>query len=170
MLPNTASVKFHPETTSREIHVLKEGDQAPDFELTAGDGSTVRLKDLRGRKVVLYFYPKDDTPGCTTEACAFRDASEQYAARGAAVFGVSGDNTKSHKKFATKYELNFPLLSDPDHAVATAYGSFGPKKFMGREYVGVLRNTFLIDEEGRVARVWEGVKPLGHAEDVLAAI
>ena len=150
--------------------MLQEGDPAPDFELTAGDGSTVRLGDLRGRKVVLYFYPRDDTPGCTTEACAFRDSSEEYAARGAAVYGVSTDNTRSHQRFAAKYGLNFPLLSDPDHAVASAYGSWGPKKFMGREYEGILRNTFLIDEEGRIARTWLGVRPAGHAAEVLAAL
>ena len=150
--------------------MLKEGDPAPDFELLAGDGATVRLQDLRGQKVVLYFYPKDDTPGCTTEACAFRDTSDAYTAKGARVFGVSTDNVRSHKKFATKYGLNFPLLSDPDHSVATAYSSWGPKKFMGRSYDGIMRNTYLIDEEGKIARVWESVKPQGHAEDVLAAI
>jgi len=143
---------------------------APDFELTAGDGSTVRLADLRGRKVVLYFYPRDDTPGCTKEACSFRDSSEAYAARGAAVFGVSADSTTSHQKFSSKFGLTFPLLSDPDHSVTSAYGSWGLKKFMGREYEGIKRNTFLIDEEGKVARVWEAVKPDGHADEVLAAL
>lgn len=150
--------------------MLNEGDMAPDFELTAGDGSTVRLADLRGRKVVLYFYPRDDTPGCTKEACSFRDSSEAYAARGAAVFGVSADSTTSHQKFSSKFGLTFPLLSDPDHSVASAYGSWGLKKFMGREYEGIKRNTFLIDEEGKVARVWEAVKPDGHADEVLAAL
>jgi len=143
---------------------------APDFELTAGDGSTVRLADLRGRKVVLYFYPRDDTPGCTKEACSFRDSSEAYADRGAAVFGVSADSTTSHQKFSGKFGLTFPLLSDPDHGVASAYDSWGLKKFMGREYEGIKRNTFLIDEEGKVARVWEAVKPDGHADEVLAAL
>ena len=150
--------------------MLNEGDIAPDFELTAGDGSTVRLADLRGRKVVLYFYPRDDTPGCTKEACSFRDSSEAYAARGAAVFGVSADSTTSHQKFSRKFGLTFPLLSDPDHGVASAYHSWGLKKFMGREYEGIKRNTFLIDEEGKVARVWEAVKPDGHADEVLAAL
>ncbi|MFN2464009.1 MAG: thioredoxin-dependent thiol peroxidase [Candidatus Dormibacteria bacterium] len=149
---------------------MKEGDPAPDFELMTGDGGTVRLQDLRGQRVVLYFYPKDDTPGCTTEACAFRDTSEAYEARGARVFGVSTDNTRSHKRFSGKYGLNFPLLSDPDHAVAESYGSWGPKKFMGRSYEGIHRNTFLIDAEGRIARIWEGVKPQGHAEEVLASL
>ena len=150
--------------------MLSEGDQAPDFDLIAGDGSSVRLVDLRGRKVVLYFYPRDDTPGCTKEACAFRDSSEAYAARGAAVFGVSADNTISHQKFSKKFGLNFPLLSDPDHSVASAYDSWGLKKFMGREYEGVKRNTFLIGEGGKIARVWEAVKPDGHADEVLAAL
>ena len=150
--------------------MLNEGDIAPDFELAAGDGSTVRLADLRGRKVVLYFYPRDDTPGCTKEACSFRDSSQAYAARGAAVYGVSADSTTSHQKFSSKFGLTFPLLSDPDHRVASAYGSWGLKKFMGREYEGIKRNTFLIDEEGKVARVWEAVRPDGHAEEVLAAL
>jgi peroxiredoxin Q/BCP len=152
--------------------VLKLGDAAPDFELTAGDGSSVRLKDLRGQKVVLYFYPRDDTPGCTKEACSFRDASEGYASRGARVFGISADNSRSHQKFTDKLGLNFPLLSDPDHATAAAaaYSSWGPKKFMGRSYEGILRNTFLIDEQGTVARVWEAVKPEGHADEVLATL
>ena len=150
--------------------MLQEGDQAPDFELTAGDGSIMRLQDLRGQKVVLYFYPKDDTPGCTKEACSFRDSSEAYAARGAAVFGVSADSTNSHQKFTKKFGLTFPLLSDPDHAVAEAYDSWGLKKFMGREYLGIKRNTFLIDEQGKIAKVWEAVKPDGHADEVLAAL
>ena len=150
--------------------MLTVGDIAPDFELTAGDGSTVRLADLRGRKVVLFFYPKDDTPGCTKEACSFRDSSAAYAARGAAVFGVSADNTTSHQKFSSKFGLNFPLLSDPDHTVASVYDSWGLKKFMGREYQGIKRNTFLIDEEGKIAHVWEAVKPDGHADEVLAAL
>jgi len=150
--------------------VLQEGDAAPDFELTAGDGSIVRLKDQRGTKVVLYFYPKDDTPGCTKEACSFRDSNETYVARGAAVFGVSADDARSHQKFSTKFGLNFPLLSDPDHSVASAYDSWGPKKFMGREFLGVKRNTFLIDEGGRIARIWENVHPEGHADEVMAAI
>jgi thioredoxin-dependent peroxiredoxin len=150
--------------------VLKEGDEAPHFELTAGDGSIVSLHGLRGKKVILYFYPKDDTPGCTIEARSFRDNNDEYTSRGAMVFGISADSARSHQKFATKCSLNFPLLSDADHSVALAYGSWGAKKFMGREYQGILRNTFLIDENGRVARVWMAVKPQGHAEEVLAAL
>jgi peroxiredoxin Q/BCP len=150
--------------------MLKTGDQAPDFTLTTGDGDTVSLHDLRGRPVVLYFYPRDDTPGCTTEACSFRDLQPEFKKRNAAVFGVSTDDLKSHQKFAHKYDLTFPLLSDPDHAVADAYDSWGLKKFAGREYNGVRRNTFLIGPDGRVAHVWEKVKPAGHPEEVLAAL
>jgi peroxiredoxin Q/BCP len=150
--------------------MLKAGDKAPDFELTNGDGDTVRLHDLKGKSVVLYFYPRDDTPGCTVEACAFRDLSPEFDKRGAIVYGVSADSVKSHTKFTQKYGLNFPLLSDPDHAVAEAYDSWGTKKFMGREYQGIKRNSFLIGKDGKIARVWEGVKPAGHAEEVLQAI
>ncbi|MEA2646729.1 MAG: thioredoxin-dependent peroxiredoxin [Chloroflexota bacterium] len=147
--------------------MLKPGAVAPDFTLPAGDGSTVRLKDLRGKPVVLYFYPRDDTPGCTTQACGFRDTQADYDRAGALVFGISGDDARSHRRFADKYGLSFPLLSDPDHAVATLYDSWGLKKFMGREYMGIIRNTFLVDRRGRLARVWEKVKPAGHAEEVL---
>ena len=150
--------------------MLKPGDAAPDFTLTTGDGETVRLKDLRGRPVVLYFYPRDDTPGCTAEAGSFRDLLPDFEAKGAAVYGVSADDQRSHQKFSSKCGLTFPLLSDPAHEVATAYQSWGPKKFMGREYVGILRNTFLIDGDGKIARVWEKVKPKEHAAEVLAAI
>jgi thioredoxin-dependent peroxiredoxin len=150
--------------------MLTTGDSAPDFTLTTGDGETVSLSDLRGRPVVLYFYPKDDTPGCTTEACSFRDLQPEFNKRNAAVFGVSTDNLKSHQKFAHKYDLTFPLLSDPDHAVAEAYDSWGLKKFMGREYEGVKRNTFLIASDGKIAHVWEKVRPAGHPEEVLAEL
>ncbi|MHB8507540.1 MAG: thioredoxin-dependent thiol peroxidase [Candidatus Dormibacteria bacterium] len=150
--------------------MLSPGDPAPEFNLATGDGSIVSLQSLRGRKVILYFYPKDDTPGCTVEACAFRDSSPEFEKRNAVVFGISADSVKSHAKFADKYGLKFPLLSDPEHSTAEAYSSWGPKKFMGREFMGISRNTFLIDEEGRIARVWEKVKPEGHAEEVLAAL
>jgi peroxiredoxin Q/BCP len=150
--------------------VLNPGDPAPDFSLTTGDGEVVRLEDLRGRPVVLYFYPRDDTPGCTAEACLFRDLMPDFEKQGAAVYGISADTEKSHAKFSSKYGLTFPLLSDPYHNVATAYQSWGPKKFMGREYEGILRNTFLIDRDGKIARVWEKVKPQEHAPEVLAAL
>ena len=150
--------------------MLKAGDQAPDFELQTGDGDRVHLGDLKGKPVVLYFYPRDNTPGCTVEACSFRDLSPEFDKLGAIVYGVSTDSVKSHTKFTQKYGLNFPLLSDPDHTVTAAYDSWGSKKFMGREFLGVKRNTFLIGKDGKIARVWEGVKPAGHAEEVLQAL
>jgi peroxiredoxin Q/BCP len=127
------------------------------------------LKDLRGQKVVLYFYPKDDTPGCTKEACSFRDDFATFKKRGIAVLGVSPDSEAKHKKFETKYNLPFTLLADTDHAIADAYGVWGEKKFMGRKYMGVHRTTFLIDEKGKIKKVFEKVKPEDHASEVLEA-
>ena len=147
----------------------KEGTVAPNFAAKAENGETVRLKDLRGQKVVLYFYPRDDTPGCTKEACSFRDAFADFKKRDIKVFGVSVDSEASHKKFAAKYKLPFTLLADPDHSIADAYGVYGEKKFMGRTYMGVKRITFLIDEKGKVKKVFEKVKPEEHAQDVLEA-
>ncbi len=149
--------------------MLKEGTVAPDFTVKDADGETVRLKDLRGQKVVLYFYPKDDTPGCTKEACAFRDAFADYKKRNIKVLGVSLDSEASHKKFAAKYKLPFTLLADTDHAISDAYGVYGQKKFMGRSYMGVNRMTFLIDEKGKIKKVFEKVKPEDHAQEVLNA-
>lgn len=149
--------------------MLKEGTTAPVFKTTNADGETVSLKDLRGQKVVLYFYPKDDTPGCTKEACSFRDAFAKFKKRGIAVLGVSPDSEASHKKFETKYKLPFTLLADKDHAIADAYGVWGEKKFMGRTYMGVQRTTFLIDEKGKIKKVFEKVKPEDHASEVLEA-
>jgi thioredoxin-dependent peroxiredoxin len=149
--------------------MLKEGTVAPAFTAKNADGETVRLKDLRGQKVVLYFYPKDDTPGCTKEACSFRDAFSDFKRRGIEVLGVSVDSEASHKKFAAKYKLPFTLLADPGHAIADAYGVYGEKKFMGRTYMGVKRITFLIDEKGKVKKVFEKVKPEEHAQEVLQA-
>ncbi len=149
--------------------MLKEGTVAPDFTVKDENGETVRLKDLRGQKVVLYFYPKDDTPGCTKEACAFRDAFADYKKRNIKVLGVSLDSEASHKKFATKYKLPFTLLADTDHAISDAYGVYGQKKFMGRSYMGVNRMTFLIDEKGKIKKVFEKVKPEDHAQEVLEA-
>jgi peroxiredoxin Q/BCP len=149
---------------------LKPGDAAPDFDLPSDSGARVRLRDLRGKRVVLYFYPRDDTPGCTTEACSFRDAWTELERRGVVVLGVSKDSPKSHLRFKQKYGLPFTLLSDEDHAVADAYGVWGPKKFMGREYEGMDRATFLIGPDGRIEAVWPRVKPEGHAEEVLAAV
>jgi peroxiredoxin Q/BCP len=150
--------------------MLKEGAKAPAFSLPADDGSTVALEDLRGKKVVLYFYPKDDTSGCTTEACEFRDTWTSVRKKGAVVLGVSPDGVKSHGRFKAKFELPFPLLADEDHAVAEAYGVWGEKSMYGRKYFGILRTTFIIDEAGRVAKVFEKVKPKGHAAEVLAAL
>lgn len=148
--------------------MIEEGQQAPDFELQSDSGEPVRLRDLRGRRVILYFYPKDDTPGCTKEACGFRDSLDEIDAAGAVVLGVSPDDAASHEKFRDKYGLNFALLSDPDHAVAEAYGAWGEKKLYGRTYEGILRSTFIIDANGVVERVYAKVKPAAHARDVLA--
>jgi peroxiredoxin Q/BCP len=149
--------------------MLKEGTTAPAFKTKNADGETVSLKDLRGQKVVLYFYPKDDTPGCTKEACSFRDDFAKFKKRGITVLGVSPDTEAAHKKFETKYKLPFTLLADTDHAIADAYGVWGEKKFMGRKYMGVHRTTFLIDEKGKIKKVFEKVKPEDHASEVLEA-
>jgi peroxiredoxin Q/BCP len=149
--------------------MIKEGTTAPAFTTTDADGETISLKELKGQKVVLYFYPKDDTPGCTKEACSFRDAWAKFKKRGIKVLGVSPDSEASHKKFETKYNLPFTLLADKDHAIADAYGVWGEKKFMGRTYMGVLRTTFLIDEKGKIKKVFEKVKPEDHANEVLEA-
>jgi len=150
--------------------MLAPGVKAPDFSLAADDGTTVTLKALKGRKVVLYFYPKDDTSGCTKEACGFRDRWSDVKQAGAIVLGVSPDAVTSHQKFKQKYQLPFSLLADPDHLVAEAYGAWGEKSMYGKKYKGILRTTFLIDGEGRIARVFEKVKPEGHAAEVLAAL
>lgn len=150
--------------------MLKAGDKAPPFALPSNEGRIVRLADFKGKPVVLYFYPRDDTPGCTKEACSFRDAWSEIQETGAVVLGVSPDDAASHEKFRTKYRLPFPLLSDPDHAVAEAYGAWGEKSMYGRKYEGILRTTFLIDGTGVVQRVFEKVRPEGHADEVLAAV
>jgi len=149
--------------------MIKEGDAAPDFESRDAEGNTVKLSELRGQKVVLYFYPKDDTPGCTKEACSFRDGFAEFERRGIKVLGVSTDDEKSHRKFAEKYSLPFTLLADTDHRVADLFGVYGEKQFMGRKYMGVARQTFLIDEGGRVVKVFDKVKADEHADEVLKA-
>jgi len=149
---------------------LTVGDEAPDFSLASDSGEAVTLKGLKGRPVVLYFYPKDDTSGCTTEACEFRDNWSAVEAAGAVVLGVSPDPVASHQRFKAKYRLPFPLLADPDHQVAEAYGAWGQKSMYGRKYQGILRSTFIIDGTGRIARVFPKVKPRGHAAEVLAAL
>jgi thioredoxin-dependent peroxiredoxin len=148
---------------------LKEGAMAPDFAASDAEGNTIRLKDLRGKRVVLYFYPKDDTPGCTKEACSFRDSFSQFKKRGIEVLGVSLDNERSHRKFSLKYSLPFRLLADTDRGVSEAYGTYGEKKFMGRTYMGNNRMTFLIDEKGKIKKIFSEVKPEDHAEEVLKA-
>jgi peroxiredoxin Q/BCP len=150
--------------------MIQPGSQAPDFALTSDDGQTVRLSGLKGRPVVLYFYPKDDTPGCTKEACSFRDAWADVQETGAVVLGVSPDGEASHQRFRAKYRLPFRLLADPDHTVAEAYGAWGEKSMYGRKYQGILRTTFVVDRTGTVRRVFEKVKPEGHADEVLAAV
>ncbi len=149
---------------------IEEGEAAPDFTLQADDGREVRLSQLRGKPVVLYFYPKDDTPGCTKEACAFRDRRDEIAAAGAVVLGVSPDDVASHRRFRDKFALNFPLLADPDHRVAEAYGAWGEKTLYGKTAMGIRRSTFLIDREGKVRRAWKKVSVDGHDEEVLSAL
>ncbi len=150
--------------------MLSEGDAAPDFTLTSDSGETVRLADLRGKPVVLYFYPKDDTPGCTRQACDIRDAWGEFERAGAVVLGVSPDGEASHAKFKAKYGLPFPLLADTDHAVSEAYGVWGEKSFAGRKYMGVERATFVVDAEGNLARVMRKVDAKTHADDVLQVL
>ncbi len=149
--------------------MIKEGDAAPDFTVKDENGEEVKLSDFRGQKVVLYFYPKDDTPGCTKEACSFRDNFSTLTNENIKILGVSTDNEKSHRKFIAKYDLPFTLLADTDHAIADAYGSYGEKQFMGKTYTGVLRKTFLIDEDGKIKKVFDKVKVAEHADEVLKA-
>jgi peroxiredoxin Q/BCP len=150
--------------------VIEEGKPAPDFELQSDSGESVKLSELRGRPVVLYFYPKDDTPGCTTEAREFRDAYDAFRERGAEVLGVSPDDIASHQKFKSKHDLPFTLLADPDHAVAEKYGVWSERKFAGKTYMGINRSTFIIDKEGKVARAMMGIKAAGHAARVLDSL
>jgi peroxiredoxin Q/BCP len=150
--------------------MVEEGKPAPDFELTTDAGERVKLSDFRGRPVVLYFYPKDDTPGCTTEACGFRDVYSEFEQRGAVVLGVSPDDEASHVRFKEKYSLPFTLLADPEHKAAEKYGVWAEKNFGGRKYMGVKRSTFVIDAEGNVVKTMHNVKPDGHPEKVLQAL
>ena len=150
--------------------MIAEGQEAPDFELASDEGDTVRLSDLRGKSIVLYFYPKDDTPGCTTQACGIRDAYGLFERAGAVVLGVSPDDEGSHAKFKKKYDLPFTLLADTEHAVAEQYGVWGEKSYMGRKYFGIQRSTFVIGKDGTVKKVFAKVKPAEHADDVLAVL
>lgn len=149
---------------------LKEGDLSPTFTAQTSGGQTVSLADFKGRPVILYFYPRDDTPGCTKEACAFRDAFADFTAKGAVVLGVSADSVKSHDKFVKKFKLPFTLLADEDKRIVEAYGVWGEKSFMGRRYQGIHRVTFLIGCDGRIQKIWPKVKPEEHAAEVLAAL
>ena len=159
-----------PASTIAEARIPQAGEPAPDFALPDADGTVHRLAAQRGRWVVVYFYPKDDTTGCTTEACGFRDAAAALSEHGAVVWGISPQGASSKAAFRAKYALSFPLLADEDHAVAEAYGSWVERTNYGKTYMGIARRTFLIDPTGRVARVWEKVTPEGHAQEVLAAL
>ena len=150
--------------------MIEEGKPAPDFELQSDAGETVKLSELRGRPVVLYFYPKDDTPGCTTEACEFRDAYDRFREQGVEILGVSPDTEASHQKFKSKYELPFTLLADPEHQAAEAYGVWKEKRNYGKTYMGVERSTFVIDADGKVAKAMRGIRPAGHAVQVLETL
>lgn len=163
----TKAVKSGPGPSTRE---LKIGQKAPAFALPNQDGKIMRLSDFKGKKVVLYFYPKDDTPGCTKESCAFRDGLDEIHASGAVVLGISGDSVDSHKKFVKKFNLNFPLLSDEKKTVLQAYGVWKEKSLYGRKYMGIERTTFIIDEQGKLDDIFPKVKVDGHLEEVLAEL
>ena len=149
---------------------LNRGDQAPPFTAATNGGGTVSLSDFKGKQVVLYFYPRDNTPGCTREACGFRDSHKQFKRKDAVVLGVSNDSAKSHDKFAEKFQLPFILVADEDTRIAQAYGVWGEKRFMGRKFMGMHRVTFLIDARGRIKEIWPEVKPNEHAAEVLTAL
>jgi peroxiredoxin Q/BCP len=149
---------------------LKAGEPAPNFELKDNEGKLHKLTDYAGQTIVVYFYPRDNTPGCTTEACSFRDAYADFREAGVEVIGISPDSEKSHTNFINKFELPFILLSDPDHKTCNAFGVWGPKKMAGREYEGVYRTTFIIGPEGMIKKVFENVKPADHSHEVLAAV
>ena len=149
---------------------LTVGETAPQFSLPSSSGQIVNLDSLKGQKVVIFFYPKDDTPGCTIEACEFRDRSDEISAKGTKILGISPDNFESHDKFINKFDLNFELLADEDNTVATSYGAWGEKNMYGKVTIGMKRMTFLIDEKGCVAKIWGKVKPEGHAQQIIDAI
>jgi peroxiredoxin Q/BCP len=149
---------------------ISAGVSAPEFQMLDDTGVSRKLSDFRGKNVVLYFYPKDDTPGCTKEACNFRDDYSAYEKAGVVILGVSPDTVESHVKFKKKFQLQFPLLADEEHKVCDAYGTWGPKKFMGKEYEGVLRTTFLIDGDGKIKKVYENVRPSEHSSELLGEL
>lgn len=147
--------------------MVKEGQKAPDFRLQETSGKEVSLKELKGKKVVLYFYPKDDTPGCTREACDLRDNFSTFKKKNTVIYGVSRDTIESHEKFTKKYSLPFPLLSDPEHKLAEAYGAWGEKNMYGKKTMGIIRSTFVIDENGKIEKVYKNVKVDGHIEKLI---
>jgi peroxiredoxin Q/BCP len=149
--------------------MLNVGDKAPDFSLPASTGDNISLKDLRGSTVVLYFYPKDDTPGCTREACSFRDSNDELISSGIKVLGVSADSVQSHRDFVGKFNLPFPLLSDEDKEVINGYGAWGERQVRGRTVIGIRRMTYLIDQEGAIRQIWANVTPDNHAQEILEA-
>jgi thioredoxin-dependent peroxiredoxin len=150
--------------------IPQSGESAPKFKLPSSTGETIDLANFKGKSVVLYFYPKADTPGCTKEACGFRDAIASYKKLDVPVFGISPDPVEDVKKFAEKFDLNFPLLADADHSIAEKYGVWGEKNMYGKKYMGVLRTTFIIGPDGKIAQVFENVKPEGHDQEILAAL
>ncbi|MFP4551689.1 MAG: thioredoxin-dependent thiol peroxidase [Spirochaetales bacterium] len=150
--------------------MLKEGDKAPSFSLSDENGETVSLSDFAGKKVVVYFYPKDDTPGCTKEACSFRDNYDAILQKGAVVIGISADDQQSHGKFKSKYDLPFYLLSDPEKETIEAFGAWGEKSMYGKKYMGIMRSTFVIGEDGTIIKAWPKVKPADHANEVLEVL
>ena len=152
------------------MSTLNIGDPAPDFTLPTGDGKNLSLKDLRGKKVVLYFYPKDNTSGCTKEACSFRDDIRKFERKGAVIIGVSADSVESHRKFAGKFDLPFTLVSDEKKSVITAYGVWKKKSLYGKTFLGIERSTFVIDEQGKIARIYRKVKVDGHSDEILAEL
>lgn len=163
----TTKAKSLPKSSTAQVKI---GQKAPDFSLLNQDGKITRLSDFKGKKVVLYFYPKDDTPGCTKESCAFRDGLDEIHASGAVVLGVSGDSVESHKKFAKKFNLNFPLLSDEKKTTLQAYGVWKEKSLYGRKFMGIERTTFIVDEQGKIDDIFQKVKVDGHLEEVLAEL
>lgn len=166
-----ASHHFAETTMTDDVSVaLKEGDPAPEFNAVTDEGTDLSLADLRGQRVVLFFYPKDDTPGCTIESCEFRDAHPRFEAEGAVVLGISPDDVRSHQKFRKKYDLPYTLLVDDGHRIADAYGAWGRKSMFGVKYDGVLRSTFVIGRDGRIAKIFRNVRPKGHAEAVTEAL
>ncbi len=149
--------------------MLTENTLAPDFVTKDAEGNDVKLSDFRGQKVVVYFYPKDNTPGCTKQACSFRDSNDVYSQKNIKVFGISGDSDKSHQKFAAKFSLPFQLLVDTEHEIANLYGVYGEKSLYGRKYMGITRTTFLIDESGKIAKIFKKINVATHADEVLEA-